>query len=46
MRPNDVTDDRPVYECFECGSRTSAADAERCPDCGGELLNLGVPRDL
>ncbi|WP_135819804.1 rubrerythrin-like domain-containing protein [Halostella litorea] len=46
MRPNDVTNDGAVYECFQCGSRTSASEAGRCSDCGGELLNLGVPRDL
>jgi len=46
MRPTNVTTDETVYECFECGARTSADDAGRCRECGGELLNLGVSRDL
>ncbi|WIV65925.1 rubrerythrin-like domain-containing protein [Natrialbaceae archaeon AArc-T1-2] len=28
------------YECFECGNVVVTANADTCPDCGGELRNL------
>ncbi|MFB6219526.1 MAG: rubrerythrin-like domain-containing protein [Halobacteriaceae archaeon] len=45
MRPNPSTDDRELYECFECGARTSDAEGRRC-ECGGRLRNIGAVRDL
>lgn len=46
-RPNDSTPDTTTFECLECGSRTTDPAEDRvCPDCGGSLLNISVPRDF
>lgn len=35
----------PYYECIECAKRVRSIESGRlCPDCGGYLKNIGVPR--
>ncbi|MFC4356486.1 rubrerythrin-like domain-containing protein [Halobium salinum] len=32
-----------TYECLDCGHRTrSSTQPGACPDCGGEMKNIGV----
>jgi CBS domain-containing protein len=34
------------YECVRCGRRqTAGTRPETCPDCGGPVRNIGVPRE-
>jgi len=37
--------DAGLYECPGCGQRTSGDRLEKCPNCGDQPRNLGVPRD-
>lgn len=46
MRPNDNQHESELYECFDCGTRSASPDGSTCDNCGGNLRNLGVPRDL
>lgn len=46
MRPDVNKVGSKIYECFECGSRTEEPNTGTCAKCGGELINLGVSRDL
>jgi len=46
MRPSTKYEDANVYECTECGERTSDPDTRCCDDCGGEIIDLGLSRDL
>jgi len=46
MRPNVESNELKLYECFDCGARTRSTDGRECPECGGELKNLGLSRDL
>lgn len=40
-----IPDTDPYYECLDCGTRiTEAVDGRLCPDCGGYLEDLSVPR--
>lgn len=43
----DVTQDSTeevAYECFECGNIVVDPNSSgRCPECGGELRNRGMP---
>jgi len=35
-----------LQECLDCGCRTHTEErVGACPDCGGELRNLAVPRE-
>lgn len=45
--PHDpVPNERPYYECYDCGKRVKTVEDGRfCPDCGGYLQNIGVPRE-
>lgn len=41
-----ATEHRRYYECRECLTRVSVtAPLAACPDCGGRLRNLAVPRE-
>ena len=47
---NSVIDDyRPregYYECVACGTRVVSDDhLPSCPDCGGDVRNIAVPRE-
>ena len=46
MRPNYVQAGTSAHECFDCGTRFESPDSKICPDCDGELINLGRSRDL
>lgn len=46
MRPEDYKGDLEVYECPDCGVRYEDPESNRCEHCGGELLDLGRPRDF
>ncbi|MEF8831831.1 MAG: rubrerythrin-like domain-containing protein [Halobacteriales archaeon] len=46
MRPNTAQDEMELYECFECGARSTSPDSRFCPACGGELRHLSRSRDL
>ena len=40
-----VPDTDPYYECLDCDRRIAEAVDDRCcPDCGGYLEDLSVPR--
>jgi len=40
------TPERSYYECRGCGSRQSATRMpESCPECGGFVRNIAVPRE-
>ncbi|RXK46435.1 rubrerythrin-like domain-containing protein [Halorientalis pallida] len=40
-----VPDTDPYYECLDCDQRiTEEVDDRLCPDCGGYLEDLTVPR--
>jgi rubrerythrin len=35
-----------VYECMACGHRIEAEhQPQDCPECEGQMQDLGVPRD-
>jgi len=37
--------DEPYYECLDCGVRYTTDEHGRlCPECGGYLKNIAVPR--
>lgn len=41
-----TTEDRRYYECRGCLTRVCVnAHLAACPDCGGRLRNLAVPRE-
>ncbi|PSQ26229.1 hypothetical protein BRD01_01075 [Halobacteriales archaeon QS_8_65_32] len=48
-RTDPYDPDEPYYECTDCYQRTaeSAVDGkpDGCPECGGEMKNINVPRD-
>ncbi|WP_336326051.1 rubrerythrin-like domain-containing protein [Halovenus sp. HT40] len=46
MRPLDTEPEAELYECFDCGRRVEGPETKRCDGCGGQLRNLGKPRDL
>jgi rRNA maturation endonuclease Nob1 len=46
MRPTESERGVELYECFDCGRRTTDADRQTCEDCGGVLRHLGRARDL
>lgn len=46
MRPITVDVDANLYECVNCGGRTSAPEVRMCADCGSTLKNISTPRDL
>jgi hypothetical protein len=46
MRPSKEHEDASVYECADCGERTNEPDTRLCGECGGELIDLGLSRDL
>jgi len=46
MRPSKLDSGEEVYECFDCGERTTDAEQRLCESCGGTLRNLGKSRDL
>lgn len=46
MRPTSDVDQDGVYECQDCGARPEAVESRICPECGGDLLDLGRERDL
>ncbi|MEE6209744.1 rubrerythrin-like domain-containing protein [Salarchaeum sp. III] len=46
MRPSDSAGGSGVFECFSCGARVSAPSGRTCSECGGELNNIGAPRDF
>lgn len=38
--------DGGYFECTDCGTRTNTDERlSSCPDCGGEVQNLAVPRE-
>ncbi|XVH31358.1 rubrerythrin-like domain-containing protein [Haloferacaceae archaeon DSL9] len=38
--------DGGYYECYECGYReVSDSHLRSCPECGGEIHNISVPRE-
>jgi len=42
-----MSDDRSAtYECSACGARIEDATRQpvACPECGGEMRNISVPR--
>ena len=39
------TPGEPLYECADCGSRSVGGTGGTCPDCGGTLRNITVPRE-
>ncbi|PSP75195.1 hypothetical protein BRC86_04095 [Halobacteriales archaeon QS_3_64_16] len=43
VRSDPYTADEGEYECIDCGYR--AGEGGRCPDCGGDLKNISVPRE-
>lgn len=43
---SEQTKYRRYYECRGCGNRyTPISYLAKCPDCGGSLQNIGVPRE-
>ncbi|ELY72516.1 rubrerythrin-like domain-containing protein [Natrinema pallidum] len=42
---NPYSPDRSHYECWSCGYRMTAGSLGSCPECGGQMHNLSVPRD-
>lgn len=46
MRPSEPDTDEKLYECFDCGERTTAPEGKSCDACGGELRHIGAARDL
>ncbi|QLD90958.1 rubrerythrin-like domain-containing protein [Natronomonas salina] len=46
MRPNNPEAGVELYECFDCGERTTDPPVPTCEHCGGDLRNLGRSRDL
>jgi len=46
MRPKDHENENELYECFVCGSRATDPERRTCGECGGNLRNIGRPRDL
>lgn len=35
-----------TYECVDCGHRIEADERPgECPECGGEMQNISVPRE-
>lgn len=37
---------RDHYECLACGGRTVSEErVTTCSECGGELRNIGLPRE-
>jgi hypothetical protein len=49
MDDNEVTSSSTevkIYECIDCNRRTEADHhPEVCPACGGELVDISVPRE-
>jgi Zn finger protein HypA/HybF involved in hydrogenase expression len=44
--PYSAGGDSKQYECLNCLHRVSAAESKSsCPECGGTLRNVGVPRE-
>jgi hypothetical protein len=43
VRSDPYTPNEGEYECLSCGYRVS--ERGRCPDCGGDLKNISVPRE-
>lgn len=45
--PTPSDRDDATFECVDCGHRVEAADERpsSCPECGGNLQNVSVPRD-
>lgn len=39
------TPGEPIYECLECGNRSVDGTGDACPDCGGTVKNIAVPRE-
>ncbi len=38
--------EQSYYECIACGDReVSAEHVGRCPDCGGAVRNIAIPRE-
>ena len=42
--PYTPTEAETRYECTECLGRTTGDAPGECPDCGGTVRNLSVPR--
>jgi len=38
--------DRGYFECRDCANREVASERlTECPDCGGQMRNIAVPRE-
>ncbi|MDX1746479.1 MAG: rubrerythrin-like domain-containing protein [Halobacteriales archaeon] len=44
-RIDPYTPDEPMYECLDCGGRSSGGTHGPCSDCGGTVKNIAVPRE-
>lgn len=46
VRTDSYESDGATYECHDCLSRHQTDDFPgECPDCGGKLRNIAVPRE-
>ena len=46
MRPDTTVKTLETFECLECGRRVEGPTSRRCAECQGDLVNVGVERDL
>ncbi|WP_139210989.1 rubrerythrin-like domain-containing protein [Natrinema salaciae] len=42
---NRINTSVTLYECMVCGARAKAPRSMGCPNCGGEMQNLGNSRE-
>lgn len=39
------TPEEPLYECLECGGRSTDGTGGTCEDCGGAVKNIAIARE-
>lgn len=45
-KPDPYTPETSRYECLDCLERVTTDETlETCPECGGNMKNVAVPRE-